>query len=164
MLSLGTWKKLPPPQGLGETVLAFTKGSRFSHPQKRSQGALRLKSETFRAVQPSAGPRPPGQPPPTPQPPAQRQFLQALPHKLHAEAPTWGDGRTDTRFPCCVSNFSRAVPRTFFQVTQSPDSHTRPALAFPRSSAATHHPNPGWRRRVLRAGGKGRRRGEEWPA
>lgn len=48
MLSLGTWKKLPPPQGLGETVLAFTKGSGFSHPQKRSQGALRLKSESLR--------------------------------------------------------------------------------------------------------------------
>ena len=85
----------------------------------------------------------------------QRQFPQALPYKLHAEAPIWGKGRTDSRSPCCVSNFSRTVPRTFFQETQPPDSQTRPASAFPRSSAATHHPNPGWRRRVLGLGERG---------
>lgn len=71
-------------------------------------------------------------------------------------AKIFGRVGADTRFACCASNFSRDVLRTFFQVSQPPDSRTRPTLAFPRSSAATHHLPPIPRRETLRPWGWGK--------
>lgn len=69
----------------------------------------------------------------------------STPQTSRGSAKIWGRVGADTRFPCCASNFSKAILRTFFQVSQPPDSQTRPTLAFPRSSAATHPlpPMPG---------------------
>lgn len=68
---------------------------------------------------PGLGHRPSRSPAPTPTPRRDHSF-RFYPTNFRQRHKDLGKGvgRTDTRFPSCVSNFSRTVLRTFFQVSE----------------------------------------------